>query len=306
MANVLGGINLAQIAQQTLETLSAEMPVVSAFTTDFSADVADVGESVSTRVATAVSAGDATSGYSSSDVTSTAKTITLNKHKHFTAKFTDLEIAKGGLNMLERTFVRPAVHAVVNAMMDDLMALVTNANFADEVVIAAASFGADDVADLAGDLTTKNVPKSDRALVIKPTYFSSLASDNAIQASYAYGNPDAIRDNVVPKVHGFNVYEYSDIPENQYSHTPSGGSAANYNLQGFACGPEALLIAGRQPALPENWAGAVESVQEPGTGVTLQLRNWYEGKDGAQYITATMIYGVAVGTDSLKKIIVAD
>ena len=65
-----------------------------------------------------------------------------------------------------------------------------------------------------------------------------------------------------------------------------------------------MLIAGRQPALPENWAGAVESVQEPGTGVTLQLRNWYEGKDGAQYITATMIYGVATGTDSLKKIVV--
>ena len=119
MANTLGGVNLAQIAQQTLETLSAEMPVVSAFTTDFSSDVADVGESVSTRVASAVSAGDATSGYSATDVTSTAKTITLNKHKHFTAKFTDLEIAKGGLDLLERTFVRPAVHSVVNAMMDD-------------------------------------------------------------------------------------------------------------------------------------------------------------------------------------------
>tara|TARA_B100000519_G_scaffold673_1_gene660 strand:- start:48 stop:953 length:906 start_codon:yes stop_codon:yes gene_type:complete len=301
MANTLGGINLAQIAQQTLETLSAEMPIVSAFTTDFSSDVADVGESVSTRVATAVSAGDATSGYSSSDVTSTAKTITLNKHKHFTAKFTDLEIAKGGLDMLERTFVRPAVHAVVNTMMDDLLALVTDTNFADEVDVAAASFGADDVADLAGDLTTKNVPKADRALIIKPTYFANLAQDNAIQASYAYGNPSAIRDNVVPKVHGFNVYEYSDIPANAYN---IGSPAVSHSLQGFACGPEALLIAGRQPALPENWAGAVESVQEPGTGVTLQLRNWYEGKDGAQYITATMIYGVATGTDSLKKIVV--
>ena len=299
--NTLGGINLAQIAQQTLETLSAEMPIVSAFTTDFSSDIADVGESVSTRVASAVSAGDATSGYSATDVTSTAKTITLNKHKHFTAKFTDLEIAKGGLSMLERTFVRPAVHSVVNAMMDDMLALVTDTNFADEVDVAAANFGADEVADLAGDLTTKNVPKSDRALIIKPTYFANLAQDNAIQASYAYGNTSAIRDNVVPRVHGFNVYEYSDIPANAYN---IGSPAVSHSLQGFACGPEALLIAGRQPALPENWAGAVESVQEPGTGVTLQLRNWYEGKDGAQYITATLIYGVATGTDSLKKIVV--
>tara|TARA_Y100000310_G_scaffold165459_1_gene165193 strand:- start:1163 stop:2044 length:882 start_codon:yes stop_codon:yes gene_type:complete len=293
MANTLGGINLAQIAQQTLETLSAEMPIVSAFTTDFSSDVADVGESVSTRVATAVSAGDATSGYSATDVTSTAKSITLNKHKHFTAAFTDLEIAKGGMDMLERTFVRPAVHAVVNQMMDDLLALVLTATYSNEVTVVAGSFGADDVADLAGDLTTLNVPKANRALVIKPAYYANLAQDNAIQASYAYGGPGSIRDNAVPKVHGFNVYEYSDIPANSES------------LEGFACGPEALIIAGRQPALPENWAGAVESVQDPGTGVTLQLRNWYEGKDGAQYITATLIYGVAAGTDSMKRIVSA-
>ena len=291
MANTLGGVNLAQIAQQTLETLSAEMPIVSAFTTDFSSDVADVGESVSTRVATAVSAGDATSGYSATDVTSTAKTITLNKHKHFTAAFTDLEIAKGGMDMLERTFVRPAVHAVVNQMMDDLLALALAATYSAEVTVVAGSFGADDVADLAGDLTVLNVPKADRALVIKPSYYANLAQDNAIQASYAYGGPGSIQDNAVPRVHGFNVYEYSDIPAN------------GENLEGFACGPEALIIAGRQPALPENWSGAVESVQDPDTGVTLQLRNWYEGKDGAQYLTCTLIYGVAAGTASMKRIV---
>jgi len=293
MSNSIGGLNLAQIAQQTLETLSAEMPVVSAFTTDFSSDVADVGESVSTRVASAVSAGDATSGYSATDVTSTAKTITLNKHKHFTAAFTDLEIAKGGMDMLERTFVQPAVHSVVNAMMDDLLALVVNATYSNNTVVTAANFGADDVATLAGDLTTLNVPRGGRAMVIKPAYYAALAKDNAIQASYAFGNPGAIQDNNIPRVHGFDVLEYSDIPAN------------SENLEGFVCGKEALIIAGRQPALPENWAGSVESVQDPDTGITLQLRNWYEGKDGAQYITATLIYGVAAGTDSLKRILSA-
>jgi len=293
VANTLNGINLSQIAAYTLETLSAEMPVVSAFTTDFSSDVADVGESVSTRVASAVSAGDATSGYSATDVTSTAKTITLNKHKHFTAKFTDLEIAKGGLDLLERTFVRPAVHSVVNAMMDDLLALVVNATYSNKSTVTAANFGADDVAGLAGDLTTLNVPRSGRAMVIKPAYYAALAKDNAIQASYAFGNPGAIQDNNIPRVHGFDVLEYSDIPAN------------SENLEGFVCGKEALIIAGRQPALPENWAGSTESVQDPDTGITLQLRNWYEGKDGAQYITATLIYGVASGTDSLKRIVSA-
>ena len=183
MANSLGGINLSLIAQSALDNLSSQHTPVSAFSTDFSSEIADVGESISTRIATAVTAGDATSGYTAADVTSSAKTVTLNKHKHFTMAFTDLEIAKGGMNMLERTFVRPGTHSVINAMVDDLMALVVNSEFGNVSTIAAADFGADDVATLAGDLTTLNVPKTERALIILPTYYANLAQDNAIQAS---------------------------------------------------------------------------------------------------------------------------
>ena len=207
--------------------------------------------------------------------------------------FTDLEIAKGGMNMLERTFVRPGTHSVINAMVDDLMALVVNSEFGNVVTVTAGNFGADDVATLAGDLTTLNVPKNERALIILPTYYSGLAQDNAIQASYASTLDDSLRDHSVPRVHGFNVYEYSDIPTN------------SENLAGFACGPEALLIAARQPAIPQNWSGAVESATDPDSGLTIQLRSWYEGKDGKQYITMTVIYGVLVGSNSLKRIVSA-
>tara|TARA_A100001201_G_scaffold72325_3_gene65991 strand:- start:2448 stop:3329 length:882 start_codon:yes stop_codon:yes gene_type:complete len=293
MANTLNGINLAAIAQSVLDNLSAQHTPVSAFTTDFSSEIADQGESITTRIATAVSAGDASSGYSATDVTSSAKTVTLNQHKHFTMAFTDLEIAKGGMNMLERTFVRPATHAVINSMVDALMALVVNSEFANKATVTSSNFGADDVATLAGDLTTLNVPKDERALIIKPAYYASLAQDNAIQASYASTLDDSIRNHSVPRVHGFNVYEYSDIPSN------------SENLEGFACGPEALLIAARQPAIPQNWSGAVESVTDPDSGLTIQLRSWYEGKDGKQMITATTIFGVLVGSNSLKRIVSA-
>ena len=290
MANTLNGINLAAIAQSVLDNLSAQHTPVSAFTTDFSSEIADQGESITTRIATAVSAGDASSGYSATDVTSSAKTVTLDQHKHFTMAFTDLEIAKGGMNMLERTFVRPATHAVINSMVDALMALVVSSEFGNVATVAAADFGADDVATLAGDLTTLNVPKDERALIIKPSYYASLAKDNAVQASYATTLDDSLRNHSVPRVHGFNVYEYSDIPSN------------SQNLEGFACGPEALLIAARQPAIPQNWSGAVESVTAPDSGLTIQLRSWYEGKDGKQMITLTTIFGVLVGSNSLKRI----
>lgn len=288
------GVNLAQVAQQTLETLSAETPMLKAFTTDFSSDVANVGESVTTRIANAVTAVSATSGYSGATQTSVAKTITLDNHIHYTAKFTDLEIAKGGMSMLERTFVRPAVHAVVTKMVGDLLDKVVAANFSNvTAAIATANITADDIADLAGDMTTLNVPRANRSLVVNPSYYATLASDAGIQAAYAYGGSEAIRNNMIPKVHGFDVYEYSGLDAN------------SENLGGFVCGPEALLLATRQPSIPENWSGALESVQDPESGLTIQLRNFYDGLTGAQYITATLIYGVQVGSDSLKRIITA-
>ena len=120
-----------------------------------------------------------------------------------------------------------------------------------------------------------------------------MAQDNAIQASYASTLDDSIRNHSVPRVHGFNVYEYSDIPSN------------SENLEGFACGPEALLIAARQPAIPQNLSGAVESVTDPETGLTVQLRSCYEGKDGKQMISVTTIFGVLVGSNSMKRIVSA-
>jgi hypothetical protein len=285
------GVNLAQVAQQTLETLSAETPMLKAFTTDFSSDVANVGESVTTRIAAAVTAVDATSGYSGATQTSVAKTITLDNHIHYTAKFTDLEIAKGGMSMLERTFVRPAVHAVVTKMVGDLLDKVVAANFGNvTAAIATADITADDIAALAGDMTTLNVPRANRSLVVNPSYYATLASDAGIQAAYAYGGSEAIRNNMIPRVHGFDVYEYSGLDAN------------SENLGGFVCGQEALLLATRQPSIPENWSGALESVQDPESGLTIQLRNFYDGLTGAQYLSATLIYGVQVGSDSLKRI----
>lgn len=291
----INGINLAQIAQQTLETLSAETPMLSAFTTDFSADVANVGASVTTRIADAVTAVDATSGYGGASQNSTAKTINLDNHVHYTAKFTDLEIAQGGMSLLERTFVKPAVHAVVTKMVGDLLDLVVNANFNQVVspAIAAGDISADDIAALAGDMTTLNVPRTDRSLVVNPAYYATLAKDASIQAAYAYGSADSIKDNMIPRIHGFDVYEYSALDAN------------GEDLGGFVCGREALLLATRQPSIPENWNGAVESVQDPDSGLTIQLRNFYDGLTGAQYITSTLIYGVAVGSNSLKRIVTA-
>ena len=99
MANTLGGLSLAAIAQETLHTLQAELPLLSAFSHDFSSEVASPMSSIATRVPNTVTAADVgTGGYAASDVTSTAKTISLSSHVHTTAKFSDAEIANSGFD----------------------------------------------------------------------------------------------------------------------------------------------------------------------------------------------------------------
>ena len=293
-AGNLGGINLQVIAQDSLTTLLAQFPLVNKFTTDFGGDILQRGESVTTRIASGVSATDiAANGYTRSDVESTAKTVTLNKHKGFVMGFSDGEVSKGGYDVLRRTFIRPAAHAVVKAVMDEVFALVTAGNFPstgyDSTV---AGFDADAVADISQALTDANVPMAGRTLIVKPSLYTSLAKDNSIQAQYASGTNAPLTENLLPRIHGFEVNQYTALP------------ATVTNLKGIAVSPEAILIAARLPATPTNWYGNVATATDAESGLSIQVREWYDGDAGEQKLSMSILFGVSVGNPAcLAKII---
>jgi hypothetical protein len=294
MSNTLGGINLQVIAQDSLTTLLAQFPLVNKFTTDFGGDILQRGESVTTRIASGVSATDiAASGYSRSNVASTAKTVTLDKHKGFVMGFTDGEVSKGGYDVLRRTFIRPAAHAVVKAVMDDVFALVDGTNFPSTGYNGTvAAFDADAVADISQALTDANVPMAGRTLIVKPSLYTSLAKDNSIQAQYASGTNAPLTENLLPRIHGFEVNQYTALP------------ATITNLKGIAVSPEAILIAARLPATPTNWYGNVATATDAESGLSIQVREWYDGDAGEQKLSMSILYGVTVGNPGcLAKII---
>ena len=292
--STLGGINLQVIAQDSLTTLLSQFPLVNKFTTDFGGDILQRGESVTTRIASGVAATDiAASGYARSNVASTAKTVTLDKHKGFVMGFTDGEVSKGGYDVLRRTFIRPAAHAVVKAVMDDVFALVDGTNFPTTGFNGTiAAFDADAVADISQTLTDLNVPMAGRTLIVKPALYTSLAKDNSIQAQYASGTNAPLTENLLPRIHGFEVNQYTALP------------ATITNLKGIAVSPEAILIAARLPATPTNWYGNVATATDAESGLSIQVREWYDGDSGEQKLSMSILYGVTVGNPNcLAKII---
>ena len=296
MSNTLGGINLQVIAQDSLTTLLAQFPLVNKFTTDFGGDILQRGESVTTRIASGVAATDiAGVGYIPSNVTSTSKTVTLNKHKGFVMGFADGEVARGGYDVLRRTFIRPAAHAVVKAVMDDVFRLCTADKFAAvgfQGTVAA--FDADAVADISQALTDANVPMAGRTLIVRPSLYTSLAKDNSIQAQYASGTNAPLTENLLPRIHGFEINQYSALP------------ATVANLKGIAVSPEAILIAARLPATPTNWYGNVATATDAESGLSIQVREWYDGDAGEQKLSMSILYGISVGNDAcLARILAA-
>lgn len=296
MANTLGGVNMDVLAQQSLDVLIDLLPQLSVFSTDFSDEIAVAGATVSTRVATQPTSGDLSTGYATNaqNVTTTAKQITVGAVTGNVIQFTDEEVSKSSVN-LQDIFIAPAMNAVVNDMIDDALALVTNANFgAAAFTGAAGDFGADKVADLAQVLSTAKVPRNGRFLMVSPTYFAALAKDNAIQAAYAFGGAEAIRDGRVPRVHGFDIVEYTDIPANAE------------NLVGLCGAKQGIIIAARAPAVPANFAGEIRNITDPDTGLTLQLRRWYSTDDGVHRMSIAGMWGVAVGVSgNIKRLVSA-
>lgn len=290
--NTVAGVNPARIAELTLEAVQTEIFNLGMFQTDLSADIQNAGESVTTRFVANPSVSDFSAERSAQNSSMTARTVTLSNYVGVDLGFSDSEVSKSDIELLEM-YIRPSVTAIFENVVAAGLALVTNANFTTNTVITAANFTADNVAALQESLNTAKVSKDGRTLLIKPSYATTLKTDTAVQASYAYGNNQAIRTGVLPEVYGFGVNEWNGtIPTN------------SENLAGIAMQKTALVMAARQPALPRNWYGQVVPITDPKSGLTLQFRDFYDGQ--TQRTQLCLMYGFQKGiTTNLHRILSA-
>lgn len=291
MANSLGGVNLTVIAQEILPVLQARLAPIGLYTTDFSSEVATLGSAVSTRVATAMTAIDYSraNGYAAQNSTSSVYTVTLDKHKHFTIGWDDSEVGNASLPVLQRTFIQPAVNAICNAVQSDMLALITTA-YPSCYSASYGSFGFAGITTCAKvlDNSGSNAP---RAALLGTNLFYDVLDD--IKGLYTVG-AEALRQGQVGTLGNVAT---ALVPTSTFGGT---------GLAGFCGGKDALLIASRLPGVPSGNI-QVETVTDPVSGFSVQLRQWYSADQGMWKVTAVAIYGVLRGnTSSGVRIITTD
>lgn len=280
MANTLQNISAAEISQRSLETLMDVLPALSVFTTDFSAEIATEGESVTTHIASQPVSAAITGGYAAAarDATLTSRKVEMGDPEGIVLSFTDSEWSKSNINLMDR-FIRPGVNAVAAGMIKKCLDLVTATNVTN-VKAFTGTFDSDSLADVGEQLTTQKVGL-DRGMILNPSLYTKLLKDDAVKNASAYNGDGAIKYGKIGQLAGFS-------PIIQYNAMPS-------TLQGFAGGKEGIILVERVPAVPANFPGDIETVSDPESGISLQIRRWYSADLGKYFLAMLIMAGAAIG-----------
>lgn len=269
MSNTLNGVNLAQIAQKSLDVLQSVPILIDRFATDFSPETLGAGQtSITTRYVVAPSAQDIESGYSPTAVSTVSRTMTFSNFWGYVVGLTDSEVMASAIN-LQRLFVEPAAISTVNKAENLIMSCITNSNFSAKVTKTSAQFDSDVVADIADTLSTANVIGR-RTLVLNPTYYASLLKDGSVKSALAFGEGAPLPTGMVGRLHGMDIVVSTNIPSN------------SENLVGFALAPQAIAVAARGIVTPQNFPGLVENTVDAKTGLPCQWRYWYNPDAASQ------------------------
>ncbi len=301
MPNTLGTTNATLIAQKALEELVALLPVLGQIATDHTDENAKFGETIIVHEVAAAAAVpfDKAVGYVPSNRSQVDIPVALNQHVHHTYYVDVTEASTSRVDLIDR-FAKTGAYAIGASLVNAMCALVTEANFPNKTVKALGAgqdgFDRKSLVLLGKALDERNVAPFGRFALLNPSYFASLMMDSAMLTVLLQAGASAITNNRLPSLHGFDLSQYTSLPAN------------GENLVGFAGTRTALAMATRIPDDPGVNASncSISVATEPQTGISIQVREWYEATLGQFRRSYTLMFGVAKGqTDCLQRIVSA-
>jgi hypothetical protein len=277
-------------ARNALEGFVKTLLPFNVFSTNFSPDPVQKGNNVLVPLIGAITA-TTFSAYNICGGTMSVVTVTIDKHKVAQVGQSDLTAASSSMAQLERfAFQQGAGLAVL--VLQDVMSLVTTANFAAAHTTTLANFDVYSLRQARLLLNQSNVPVIGRGLMVDcAAYDVLLGVTNFVQA-HMFGDRGAIADARIPRAMGFDMYELNSV----FTSTAS--------VMAFAAHASAIAIAMRylQPQPGHKYLDA-RPITHPETGLTIGLRDHYDENTGTRYINLEANYGYTTGITNAGRII---
>lgn len=286
MANTL--LTPSVIAKAALATLYQNTVMAQLVHRDYEQEFqAKVGSTVTIRKPATFTAQEFTTAITVQNAVETGVPVTLNKHIDVSFQVTSADMA---LNIVDFSaqFVAPAVEALTQKIDRDLLTLknqvaqeVGTAGATTSGVAGTNSWDADNprvTIDAGRVLDARNVPMSERYVVVGPTTKAQWLGDDLLSKANARGDTDGLRDaSLGSKVYGFEPYMDQNINESDEVNVA-------FHRTAFALVTRPLL-------LPQ---GAASAAYESYKGFGIRVVRDYNITSKAEVVSLDILYGVAV------------
>jgi len=271
-------------SQDILNQVIKRVAPLSAFARDFSGETAQIGNAIAVPLvgaATATTFSQASDVYENAGGSVSAVTVTLSENHLVPVDITDLQALNQSPARAEIYAVQ-AASALVNRVFARITSLVTSVNFGAIVTtLTIASWNMTTIRKLRLKLNQRDAQADMRALFIPVEIEDTLLGDTGINAAYAYGGTEAIRDGRVPRLLGMDVYALNQIPTNAIS------------LIAWAQHRDAIAVAMRlkRPQAPDDLL-AYEELVDPRSGFSFTYRRHYSRGSGKHHINLEALFGM--------------
>lgn len=270
-------------AQEAMKSFVANLIPFKAFSTDMSGEAAKKGDAIIVPLVSTLT-GTTFSSYEVAGGEITAITVNLNKHRVVPVDISDIQSANASAARFDN-FAMNAGAALAEVVLAEIMGIFTPGSFGNAIVTtAAANWSVTQVRAVRKALNDNRAPKRGRSLIVNNAIEDAILGSTNVLQSYAYGGSEAIREGVIPRIVGFDMFGTDIIPLNGVS------------LAGVACTPDAVAVAVRalQPLATDDLE-SYEVITDDVTGLTFGYRRHYSRATGKMFANFECLFGYAAG-----------
>ena len=273
------------IVTDGLEAYKESLAALNMFARNYSKDAANRGDTLMVPLIGSIEASDKENDYETDTGTLGAVSVSLDGYAKATVGLTDRQFLESSAADL-KIWAGQMGNAVAAKVITDTFAKMTKANYPTTLTPTAGMSVADLLVLAREKMGTLKVPKTNRTYFPSPSAYTALSKDSSVQvaSALAYGGTEYIRDGVIPRLLGFDLFESTILPP----------SAAAPN--GFVVHPAAMAVATRAvtPSEPKAYL-ETRTITDPDTGITLSYRRHYAEGKGKHFLTFECFFGSAVG-----------
>lgn len=285
MATIDPKLNDDIIVTSGLEAFRNSLAPLNLFSTDYSKEAIKKGSALQVPLIGSIKASSTENDYETDTGELGVVTVTMDGYAKATVGLTDRQFLESSSASLTKFAVQMG-SAVASEVITGVFGKITKANYPTALAPTAGMTMMDLLTLAREKFGELKVSKANRTYFPSASAYTALAKDPAVQvaSAMAYGGTEYIRDGVIPRLLGFDLFESTILP--------TSSAAPN----GFIVHPSALAVATRAvtPSEPKAYLESRTAI-DTDTGISMSYRRHYATGKGKHYMTFECYYGAAVG-----------